>query len=927
MNVLRAANEDAGEVVDPLLGLLDYGVERLWGSDFQANAQEWLSFNYEKYRNIKETAWGELFDIAQANPDFRRAVEVQFGRFLNALPTDDAETILEHNSDFTFFAKFMEMEDLTENQVDELLTEHMSAVVKTMRAAIEDTATASELLNHDKRVKLDHAEAKKIRKAQQDYESRLRSIGAAESALYILTFAAGRVDSQAAERMQTMTVAMLDLAKAINSYSGAVSEGENENQATANLSLNIAATTIRLISVIKSGPRKDPNEIISNQIAAIAENIDLLRQQMHARFDLVDTRLDRLFEVTVKGYREALEFYVDVDLSLSQIKSRIGQTQRSIYKLANQMATFEERMSLYLSDQYRREFDDALLVALLWRDDFSEDMPFESFTSHIKTIENWGIAYAKRPVVAGVVDIDLADDALIAERLGTGAERNVNLLALLAQDRLGVTSNIRTGDLANPLEWAIAASAYLQLASDWPEHYARTSVDGIDRLLEVGAQFEALLVGIRGMNVDSGYSLLQALVANHENRLKALESSLNAHEIRWLIDEKLQSIDLWSNEQKSASFIATDRFLTNCENFKEPIKIALPTDLAAQLPQPFVAAEQLGLGETEICVRQLSFQPTMILHPQAYLYGSKCQGAACKPYWIGTLQAKLEFGFKRPSGLEPLTLAIREHMDLWETVYRQTSELRLRDWYGRDGVMPLLESSLERVEAIDKVISTAKDPDGITKPRNWPCIDGNRSKCFQRQIRSPQDALVEVWLHHKSVSSQLWHSRLVSEVGTDSEIKQIDQDLAALDELVANELQLRRESFHASYILEQNAAGSPLAEASGQVSGSFLLMKTFFELAFPELIFGNDEVRGIFFGKDRLIGDPSPLARFDPRIRPSETIEAQLLVLSGLRQEIAGINGVFKIEPSNIIGPVARTLERLRLHRSKRCFNHPELCQ
>ncbi len=231
---------------------------------------------------------------------------------------------------------------------------------------------------------------------------------------------------------------------------------------------DIAAGAIGLSRTLSDEP--GPQEQIFNQIVALRQQVEGLRVEMNARFDLVDAKLDTIFQTMVLGFDQ-----------LNNLSITVEEIAQSIFEVHAQLSRLEEALFLLAESEFLNLLNIDALAVLEYRDDNGQDLPYGAGSTNFvdATVDFFSFATFTAMNTPFVDDtfaltIDDADQDLGGGVLGRrfGAFNTVPAGLELADGTPYNPGPFIGADLPAPAAWSQPAAMYAQLARENPWYFA-----------------------------------------------------------------------------------------------------------------------------------------------------------------------------------------------------------------------------------------------------------------------------------------------------------------------------------------------------------------------------------------------------------------------------------------------------------------------
>lgn len=356
----------------------------------------------------------------------------------------------------------------------------------------------------------------------------------ADAALYLTTAVIGMRDPKLARDIAVagriaITVAQVASSWRTTSALGLLATGAGAGMATGGYGAALAAATTLLGDAAPSG--SDPE--IKALLAQVSYQIEVLREQMHERFDRVDARLHQIYKDMQAGFTK-------VEAALNQLGAEVAALRSEVQTLALRVAASESR----ILKEIARLRNDLIALNLAecvgWSEQTTALMPEPNFVTCLARLD---VRAGAAPPVIEPFDLQPAAVAAFLKQAKSdsfvSAVPYLMSLARALEHPLG--SFPATGSAPDPGEWAAAARAYVALAREWPEYWRKAN---LAPLVRIGNTGRALRNAVhRARTGVEGENLFATLIDQHRGALEALRVAAGRidHEItddsRWAAQE------------------------------------------------------------------------------------------------------------------------------------------------------------------------------------------------------------------------------------------------------------------------------------------------------------------------------------------------------------------------------------------------------
>lgn len=367
------------------------------------------------------------------------------------------------------------------------------------------------------------------------------------------------------------------------------------------------------------GRSKPIEQVILEEVRKLAELVADLRDEMRARFDRIDQRLDRM-------YAGILTRLAEIDFNLGQVEGNVEELQASLYQLHTELTRLTADLQAQLDAAHRRDLVEGINGFLNFQERTGQPIDAQSFFEGENLFFSWGNDHAKDALQAGPEERAFTDDDLLRELTRFGAATNVNYLREVPAERFGLAL-LSQSRLANPLDWIVAAEAYAQLSEESPALAAQVSDARVDDLIEIGESLGLALSEI------ADPQLFATLTEHYRTRFDDVQRAIATAEdvFRIAPRHQLHGISLFDGAEQlpTRHFFTSDAWveLGRCGGGRfDDATSKLPTNVLSDLDQaalrPYLIADNLsrsilpgvagGLSQLSACIaaswRLISFE-------------------------------------------------------------------------------------------------------------------------------------------------------------------------------------------------------------------------------------------------------------------------------------------------------------------------------
>lgn len=324
-------------------------------------------------------------------------------------------------------------------------------------------------------------------------------------------------------RIRAVGNAAVDLRREGSAFAANLA-GMGQQAAVAALSGNVFSLAAGVASFFNLTPGAlGPSAV--GEVRALREVVESVRDEMGLRFQEVEGRLDGVF-LTLDSRFGRLETLVAANHS--EVREDLLSLHLGLTALGRRMDRMESNLATYMQAGFDRDHTRTLIRCLEHRERHLppfDRMEFPVFSECLTDFRARGARDARDALLTdrttGVDDASLAD--ALADASPENLARRLPLLARAAEQRFGYPGLQGGRGGANPLEWSVAAQAYLTMLQDWPEHARSVAPGDLEALLSTGVELQAMLDAIvtdpasgeRGV-------LLQRVMTHYGGRLDEL---------------------------------------------------------------------------------------------------------------------------------------------------------------------------------------------------------------------------------------------------------------------------------------------------------------------------------------------------------------------------------------------------------------------
>lgn len=337
--------------------------------------------------------------------------------------------------------------------------------------------------------------------------------------------------------------------------------------ATGNVYAGVTSTAslvsgvLGLVDLLGDGPPSADQQIF-DQIAGLRQQVEDLRVQMNARFDIVDAKLDTIFETMVFAFDRLQDGIDTLIADITSVRSSLDRIEAALYGFAQNLLLVDLTTQTDAILDYRTKtgFDLA----------YADQSP--SFVGGASGFTTFATFTAQTSSFAGpennqsmILTLDNAADVLsgpddVVSRLLNDFRRVPP--GLVNIDGVPVTGPIITGRAAAPAPWSQAAAAYAQLARENPWYFAymlrsqQDSMGGgspqIDQIIAQGERIRSLATATRERD-DLFEAILLRATDGVTQVQTAIDDAIDAELAARDLDNGTTRIDPWGPVEQTAT--------------------------------------------------------------------------------------------------------------------------------------------------------------------------------------------------------------------------------------------------------------------------------------------------------------------------------------------------------------------------------------
>jgi hypothetical protein len=305
----------------------------------------------------------------------------------------------------------------------------------------------------------------------------------------------------------------------------------------------------------------------------------------------------------------------DMDLRFNQVDVQLVAISGDVKQVESDLLDLQGDVSL-LESQMLASFNASALQALT--QDLNGDLHYKErlgipltysmygeFENHFYT---WAVSTSgddnHEPISARSFD-----DDKVAMELRYSPDQNIAYFFQYLATKMPNAGVALPGKVPNPRDWAIAASAYAELSSEWPDFAKKIAKSRRNDVIKMGQGVESLLQSLASQQ---GQKILQALLENYTQKWMALSGQITQYETMFkrnlhpdpTVQDYNAALNLWGGGNQMTKYVPAISSIDKVPGF--PASVAFPNyspapnNMGAILPNACRLAQQLGLGTASI---------------------------------------------------------------------------------------------------------------------------------------------------------------------------------------------------------------------------------------------------------------------------------------------------------------------------------------
>lgn len=499
----------------------------------------------ESFRTARGCAAG---DSATA-----RAFDKTAGKKLGVSITDRARTVVKKRPALAIPPQITQL--IEANNTIAISLNELKALSKTefdkLHGAIGDMQETLAVIDAKQDVLIDYINNQQERAAMEALaaaeaaETRL-SLDAFRSSISVLHTLAGFVDPELAGQIAVVGDSAIQIADSLNGWLTAVSGMDTLTDvgalSTVIMTGNVLGAVMNVVSLFGDS-EPTPDQMILQEIGRLRQEVSELRTEMHERFDRIDAELNAI-------YTTMQERFDLIDIELGKINGKLDAIQESLLALDLRLSRLERNTFELIDAVGRRPLLEAINGGLRYQERTGLPMPYEpQFVDFENALHTWGVLHAYDALAIGPSQRDYSPGALLRELNTYPMDANLNYLDgwLRANGLPPIANKV----IASPRDWMLAARAYTQLGSEWPQHMRRINPDRQRQLDAAGADIETALrnltaspagAGSQGSGAAGNEVIFTGVISYYQGALDRLDAGIQPLEANYVLEVQTQQL-------------------------------------------------------------------------------------------------------------------------------------------------------------------------------------------------------------------------------------------------------------------------------------------------------------------------------------------------------------------------------------------------
>ena len=517
-NILNAAGEFLKYLLKQVTGTPDQQT-KLWENYNQTFYSRYTETDYEK-RGILS----RLYDNAQKDPVFAKVFDEGYSSLFNAKTSSSAQTILDDNPDFaandmlhtlvtgtgTLQERVKSLQQEVNNRLKAAAPSPQTPVPETPSPSTPPAPENGAGQIPDPLAQLVEQQKAAKAAAQADFENR-----GLHSAVLVASHFIG--DPRTARQFSAVANAIIDarsLGEEFNKLYSGPDAGNSIGFAAA--SFNYFAIFVSVVDAFADkGP--PPEQIILDQIQALAKQMQAFQEENRKRFDRIDAELGSIFTIMNSQFQDIANKLDDVNFDLQTVRNSMAQALLRLDQIELSLTNY----LLLISDQ---PFEHAMKGCIGYTEVTGQRLTKDKYDTCVTSILSF-IDDAKKEALSGGSAIGAVPETFAPMVEPSNTPAQVNFYISLAAERGHYPPFQR---VPNSVRWAQAASYYTALAVENDAIFRSTPQKALNDIVGEGETLDRTLS--RDLPLDTARFALavDSLIGDYQIRANSVEAAAAA---------------------------------------------------------------------------------------------------------------------------------------------------------------------------------------------------------------------------------------------------------------------------------------------------------------------------------------------------------------------------------------------------------------
>ncbi|MCO4293053.1 hypothetical protein NF867_09275 [Solitalea sp. MAHUQ-68] len=563
----------------------------------QAKEINYAMFNFDRIfrNNVLETA----YDHAEENGNYRQAFNLLFSRKVGHNINEVSEEILQNDPELARELRISDLAELVQQAHDGTVrVEDLTAQLKSTLKGMEEMAVESN--NILKEINQNRLRQDSLQYIRQTEELKIEAAYASVSILSNLAKVLG--NDKLANQISVIGNSTINITNAINKFKDVKNFATRRFMGSLVLSATIFSSVIDIFSLFDD-PGPNPLEVLSDQLKQISEQIDVLRSEMHERFNIVDYKLDIIYSNLIRGFGILFE-------QQQQILGKLATLKQSVDDVNENVLFYGRNISNKLDNNFLSQLWTYLSIINNRKDD---ELGEEQFLNIRDELYTYGIMRSKIFSQTFAVErFDESNNLTLYDLLKTSHTLNTNYNCLKDILSYRFRKNVPGYTIPDLNIWLVASNALLKLTDKWPNYTINN--DALSQLIATGEQIQSFskinfLYNYKSKKYQADTSIIDTLIDTYKQAaLNLIRNEFKSWEMT-LVRANYNNINPDSLPQKTTlSFPITIDYASRKSGINDFKKIQDTLFVDKLVPDKLKLLEAMGIAKTTIYI-EIRFKP------------------------------------------------------------------------------------------------------------------------------------------------------------------------------------------------------------------------------------------------------------------------------------------------------------------------------